>query len=134
MSEEIAVMNKNGWLDLTGTGAAWLCALHCLLLPLAVGVLPLVGLSFLLDEISERIIIGLSAIIGGLSLIPAYKNNHRQLKPLIFFAVGIGLIVLTHLLFEENRSAETIFIIIGAILITFAHLINRRICLEAQKS
>jgi hypothetical protein len=50
--------NISSWLDATGATASWLCAVHCIVLPFAVSLLPIVGLSFLLDEKTERIFIG----------------------------------------------------------------------------
>jgi predicted membrane channel-forming protein YqfA (hemolysin III family) len=47
----------------------------------------------------------------------------------VFLAIGgIGLIVLTHLLFEENLTLKFTFLLTGAILISAAHFINRRLC------
>jgi hypothetical protein len=99
-----------------------------LALPMLVGVLPLVGLSFLLSESTERIFIGISALIAAASLLPAYFRQHGKLRSIFFAAAGIGLIVSTHLLFEDNLPAKFTFLIAGAALLTTAHLLNRRLC------
>ncbi len=117
-------------LDKAGVAASWVCAVHCLALPFLVGVLPLVGLSFLLEEATERVFIGISVIIAVLGLLPAYFREHGKLRSIFLAAAGIGLITLTHFLFEENLTAKIVFLIAGAGLISAAHLLNRRLCRE----
>ncbi len=119
-----------GWLDSAGMAASWLCALHCLALPFAVSILPLLGLSFLLSETTERVFIGISILIAGLSLMPAYFRQHRRISSLVLFTGGIGLIIFSHLLLEESFVFKAIFLITGGAVITTAHLVNRRLCRE----
>lgn len=107
-----------GLLDKAGITASWLCAVHCLALPFLIGVLPFVGLSFLLDETTERIFIGISVVLAAFSLLPAYFREHGKLRSIFLAAAGIGLIVLTHFLFEENLTAKIVFLIAGALLVS----------------
>lgn len=116
------------WLDRIGTTASWICAVHCLVLPLFVVSLPVIGLGFLLEEATERIFILFSSVIAALSLIPAYFWEHRKIQPIFLASSGISLIVLTHLLFEDNWLLKFIFLVFGALLLTTAHLLNRRFC------
>lgn len=116
------------WLDRCGVTAAWLCAAHCLALPLFMSLAPFVSLSFLLDETTEQMLFGLSALIAVLSLLPSYIRNHRRLHSIFLAVSGIGLINLTHLLFEEKWALKILFLITGAGLLTAAHLFNRRLC------
>lgn len=122
--------SSSAWLDATGMAAAWLCAIHCLALPFAVSILPLVGLSFLVSETTERVFIGISIFIAGLSLMPAYFRKHRRLRALVLFTGGIGLIIFSHLLFEDSLVFKAIFLITGGAVITTAHVVNRRLCRE----
>ncbi len=120
--------DERGWLDLTGTAVSWICLMHCVALPFFISLLPLVGLSFLLDEKMEWAIIGLSLAVAAFSLLPAYFRRHRQARALILFVSGIGLITATHLFLEENPSLRIPFLLAGAGLMTAAHLVNRRLC------
>jgi predicted membrane channel-forming protein YqfA (hemolysin III family) len=120
------------WLDGAGVAASWLCAAHCLALPLFIGILPLVGLSFLLDEAAERVFIGISIGLAVVSLLPAYFREHKKAQAIFLAIAGIGLIVLTHFLFEENLTLKIIFLIGGAILISAGHLLNRRLCRDCK--
>lgn len=116
------------WLDALGATISWACAVHCLALPFLISLLPLIGLSFLLDETTERVFIGISVVLAVLSLLPAYFREHGKLRSIFLAAAGIGLIVLTHLLFEDDLIFKLIFLLSGAILISVAHIINRRLC------
>lgn len=123
------MMTKIGkWLDAAGATASWACAVHCLALPFLISLLPLIGLSFLLSETTERVFIGISIILALLSLLPAYFREHGKLRSIFLAAAGIGLIILTHLLFEEDLTLKFIFLLTGAILISAAHFLNRRLC------
>lgn len=116
------------WLDNFGSAAAWTCAAHCLAAPFLIAAVPVAGLGFLLDETTESALLGVSVIIAVLSLVPAYFRQHGKLRSILLAAAGIGLIILTHLLFEENFAFELAFLATGASLLTAAHLINRRLC------
>ena len=62
------------------------------------------------------------------SLLPAYVRQHRKLHSIVLATLGLALIVLTHLQFEDNLAAKAAFLITGAILVSIAHLLNRRLC------
>lgn len=124
--------DSSAWLDTVGMAASWLCTIHCLALPLAISILPLIGLSFLLSETTERAFIGISILIAGLSLMPAYFRQHGNIRALLFFTSGISLIITSHLLFEESILFKAIFLLAGGALITTAHFVNRRLCRECN--
>lgn len=116
------------WLDHFGVLASWVCAVHCLFMPFLVGIVPLLGLSFILSETTERFLIGVSLIIALLSLLPAYFRRHGKMRSIFLATAGLSLIILTHLLFEDNLLAKAFFLLTGAALISSAHLLNRYLC------
>jgi hypothetical protein len=124
-SETITEGNR---LDRIGAAASLACAVHCAVTPLIVGLLPLVGLSFLASEQAEWSLVGLSLCVGIWSLLPSYARKHRHWRPLLIFASGAGLIIAVRLLAEEGSSLEAPAMVAGALLIACAHLINRRLC------
>jgi hypothetical protein len=124
-SEATAAGNR---LDRIGAAASLACAAHCVAMPLLIGLLPLVGLSFLAEEQAEWALAGLSIGVGSLSLIPSYTRKHRQWRPLLLFAFGAGLIIAVRLLAEDGSLLEMPAQAIGALLIACAHMINRRLC------
>jgi MerC mercury resistance protein len=121
-------MIEGGRLDRLGAAASLVCAVHCAAMPLLVGLLPFVGLSFLVKEQTEWALIGLSLGIGSLSLPPSYARKHRQWRPLLLFAFGAILILAVRLSEEEGSRLETPAMVIGALSIACAHLVNRRLC------
>jgi MerC mercury resistance protein len=103
-------------------------AAHCAAMPLLVGLAPPVGMGFLASEQTEWVLIGLSLDIGSLSLLPSYARKHRQWRPLLLFAFGASLIIAVKLLAEEGSHVEAPAMTLGALLIAFAHMVNRRLC------
>ncbi len=120
------------WLDNFGAAAAWACAAHCFALPFLLAVLPVAGLGFLLEETTERAFIAVSVIIAVMSLLPTYLREHRKLRSILLAASGIGLIILTHLYFEDDFYLKAVFLIAGACFLTAAHLLNRRLCRDCS--
>jgi hypothetical protein len=121
-------LNASDWLDKTGAGLSWLCAAHCLAMPFLVSFLPLLGISFLANAGVEYAFIGFSVAIALISLLPAYFKQHRRIRTLLLFISGICFIVFADILFEESFFGKIIFVSVGAICITAAHFINRRLC------
>ncbi|MDQ3011039.1 MAG: MerC domain-containing protein [Acidobacteriota bacterium] len=115
------------YLDRVGVAASLLCAVHCALMPLLLGFLPLFGLKFLADETTEWMFFASAFIIGALSLLPSYARRHSRIGPLLFFTIGVGIILVARLTFGESRF-EMPAAVAGASLIATAHLINHRLC------
>jgi hypothetical protein len=115
-------------LDRLGAAASLACAAHCAAVPLLVGLPPLVGQSFLASEHTEWALVALSLGIGSLSLPPSYARKHRRWRPLLLFVFGAGLIIAVWLLAEEGSRLEAPTVVIGALLIACAHLVNRQLC------
>jgi MerC mercury resistance protein len=124
-SEAMTAENR---LDRLGAVASLACATHCAAMPLLIGLLPLIGLGFLANEHTEWALVGFSLGVGSLSLIPSYARKHRQWRPLLLFAFGAGLIIAVRLLAEDGSRLEAPAMTLGALLIAFAHMINRRLC------
>jgi hypothetical protein len=126
LSESETMIERNR-LDRLGAAASLACAAHCAAMPLLAGLAPLVELGFLASEQTEWALAGLSLGIGSLSLPPSYARKHRQWRPLLLFAFGASMIVV-RLLMEEGSRLEAPTMALGALLITCAHLVNRRLC------
>lgn len=120
-------------LDKSGIAFSWICVVHCLALPFLAALLPLIGLSFLVNETAEYVFIGSSILIAVLSLIPAYFKEHGKMRTILLFAVGISLIFFADNLFEENFVGKILFVSAGATLITLSHIFNQRLCSQCRK-
>lgn len=112
-------------LDRIGMTATSLCALHCLLLPILLPALPLLGLSFLADHTWEHVFLIFTAILGSVALFSGFKRYHRKLYPFYLLFIGIGIYWVKH---DFSEALEIYFIIVGASLIVAAHFVNLRLC------
>lgn len=121
--------SKDKLLDRVGIWTSSLCALHCLLLPILIPLVPLVAGTFFAEAWFERTILSLSMIIGFWALLSGYQRYHRRLYPLFSLLLG-GLIYWNKDMFGE--AFEPITITIGAMLIVASHVINLRLCQSSK--
>lgn len=112
-------------LDKLGITATSLCALHCILLPILLPALPLLGLSFLADHAWEHVFLLITAVMGTIALLSGFKRYHRRLYPLYLLFLGVIIYWVKH---DFSESLQPVFIITGATLIVAAHIINLKLC------
>ena len=112
-------------LDKIGITATSLCALHCILLPILLPMLPLLGLSFLADHAWEHVFLLMTAALGTIALFSGFKRYHKRLYPFYLLYLGISLYCIKH---DYSPEYEMYFIIVGASLIIAAHFINIKLC------
>lgn len=117
-------------LDRIGITATSLCALHCILLPILLPALPLLGLSFLADHAWEHVFLIITAILGAYALFSGFKRYHRKIYPFYLLAIGVIVYWIKH---DFATDIQPYFIVIGASFIVAAHLINLRLCNNCKK-
>lgn len=110
-------------LDKTGMWVTTLCALHCLLLPVILPMLSLIGLSFIGEELLERVILGTSIVLGLVALISGIRQ-HARVYPLVLLIAG-GFIYWHK--DSLGEMGEPVIILLGASLIIAAHWVNLRL-------
>lgn len=118
-------MIKHSMLDKVGAGASFLCAIHCSILPVAVSLLPIIGLSWLADENIERCFLAISAFLGIFSLCWGF-SVHRKMHALAVLATGIGLMAVGHI--AEDTTWGVVVAVAGGLSIATSHLINHKLC------
>ncbi|WP_099035676.1 MerC domain-containing protein [Lacimicrobium alkaliphilum] len=126
----MSVNSSNNLLDRMGIWASSLCALHCLLLPILIPLIPYIGASFVAQDWFERSILTTSMIIGFWALLSGFYRYHRQIYPLYSLVLG-GLIYWNKDMFGE--AYEPFTIAVGALLIIAAHIINFKLCRSCQQ-
>ena len=126
-------LSASGFWDKTGAIVSWLCALHCLAMPLLVSSLPLVGLGFFAHEGVEFIFIGVSIFVALISILSGFLRIHRNISTLLLFGGGIALMISADGIFEESAAGKMIFVVTGALLISAAHFFNRYLCRKCLK-
>ena len=99
MDEKVFAAAPHSWFDTFGTTVSIACAIQCSIFPLLVGVLPLIGLGFLLSDGIERFFLATSAVL----------------------AIGAGR------LWVSDRY-EIPLVVSGALVLAVGHFLNRRLC------
>lgn len=113
------------WIDSLGSVGAMLCAVHCALLPLALALLPVIGLGFFASTAFEQGFVLFATALAIASLWHGYRG-HRAYHA---FAVLVpGLIALwTGILvpgLHHARVPHAVAMSIGGTLVAVAHLVN----------
>lgn len=116
-----ATASKN--LDKAGIWVTTLCAIHCLLLPVILPLLAMAGLAFIGEDLLENTILGLSVVIGLLSLISGARK-HGQWHLLSLLLLGAFIYSQRDIL---GHWGEPVIILFGAGLIIYAHVSNLRL-------
>jgi hypothetical protein len=119
---------RDGALDRAGAAVSLACAIHCALMPIALGLLAVLGAQWVASSVFEWSIVGLSATLGLFSLVPSYRRRHREPRCLWFFLSGLVLILIARLLLSSNTKFELPAVVCGGVLISVAHIVNRRLC------
>ena len=115
-------------IDSLGASAAILCALHCMLLPLFITVLPLAGLGILGDHSVEAAFLIGTVILATLSLCWGTRvHGNRGL--LIYLAIAVLCFVGAHGL-TQGELGHAALMTIGGLLMSYGHILNRRLCKE----
>jgi phosphoglycerol transferase MdoB-like AlkP superfamily enzyme len=117
-------------LDRLGITATSLCAIHCILLPLLLPALPLLGLSFLADHQWEHVFLIFTALLGTFALFSGFKRYHRKLYPFYLLFLGVVIYWIKH---DFSADLEPYFIFFGASLIIAAHWINLKLCSQCRQ-
>ena len=121
---------KPGWLDRLGAGLGIACAIHCLAMPLLVGVLPLLGLAFVAEERFEWAVVGTVSILALASALWGYQK-HRALRVIMSFVGALGILVLG-LWLESSTDWGRVVVVLGGIGVAGAHLLSARLCRRCE--
>ena len=113
---------KNISIDIIASTSSFLCALHCLCVPVILSFSSLNSLRFLDNQYLEWsfIILGLFFVIS--SLWPSYNKKHHKIKPLLFAILGFVFILIGKLDFTETW--EILNTVIGSSFVCSAHYLN----------
>lgn len=110
--------------DALGIATSLACAIHCAILPLVLGSLPILGINIIDNTLFEWFMIFLAFSIGVYSLWHGYRKHHHRYTPLIIFSCGIILLIAKQIWHERQFW----FLFFAVALIVIAHLSNYKAC------
>jgi hypothetical protein len=108
------------WGDRLAIGAALLCLVHCLALPVALALLP--ALSSVL-EIPETFHLGMLIFAVPVSAFTLLRTVQREHRTTLLLLGGAGLVLMIGALLFP--SAETALTVGGSMFVVLAHVLNR---------
>lgn len=103
--------------------ASVICAIHCLASPLILGAVPVLNLS---DRV-ELAMIAISVGVGVFSVVVGFREHHRR-SVIVVFAIALAFIGASRLV----DRFETPILVIGAVIMAVAQLMNLRFEREAD--
>ena len=116
------VKSEMFWPDRFAAGLGLLCAIHCLSMPLLIGILPLLGLSWLASETAEvwvSMVLLSTALVG---MIWGLKR-HGDLRVVAVFIVSMILLGAGQILHSILPTAHYLTVL-GSIVVAGAHVFN----------
>jgi hypothetical protein len=120
---------KINW-DVMGIATSVACAIHCALLPVMVGSLPMFGINIIHNPFFEWSMIGLAFVVGSYSLFHGYVKHHRSISPVFIFTAGFVFLVLK----QFFHPIENWLLVPAVLLIISAHYYNYRLCHQSKCS
>ena len=112
-------------LDRVGMTGSLLCALHCAALPIALLVLPSVGLALAFNDPIEWTFVGIATVVGALSLVRGFRL-HRVALPLLLLVPGLVLLWggIGWAPLHHARIPHALAMALGGTLVAVAHYAN----------
>lgn len=110
--------------DRLGAFLGLACAIHCIAMPLLLGVLPALGLSFLADHAFDLVIVGLATIFAVFAARSGLRT-HGDRRIVVGFAAAVLLLALGHLVGEESLVGR-IPSVLGGLTLATVHFLNLR--------
>jgi len=118
-------------LDKVAISFSAICALHCILLPVALIFLPALSTTFLGSEDFHKALLYFVVPSSTIALFLGCKM-HGKNHVYVYGAVGIGALLIAsffgHDLFGE--SGEKLLTLLGAGIISLGHIKNQKLCAE----
>ena len=112
-------------IDKVGACLSLACAMHCILMPFVLTLLPLLGLGLLAHSKFEIGMFIATVTLASASLCWG-TTKHKESRILLFVVAAVVLFYLAG--FSAHDRQESIYVAIGGICLAAGHIINRRLC------
>ena len=111
--------------DRFGAALGFLCAIHCVTVPLLMGVLPSLGLEFLADGAVDLVIVAIATVFAATAAVLGYRQ-HGERRVVAGFAGAVALLIAAQFFGEENIAGRVVSIA-GGLTLAVTHLVNMRL-------
>jgi drug/metabolite transporter (DMT)-like permease len=120
-------------IDRIGAVASAVCAVHCVLTGIALGLLSYVGLGFMGSPIADAIFLGIAVVIAVIAIVHGVRR-HNSYKPAMVFSIGLVMVVLGHFVLHRHSQAgvhqadilSSLFSVSGGMCFVLFHVMNLR--------
>lgn len=125
MSEPNTALRKA---DRVGFAASLLCAVHCALLPLAIALLPTLGLGAGGWVDLDQAFVVFATLLGGTTLALGYRR-HRAFRAWALLVPGLALVWAGSFtsLHDSHGTLHAVVMTLGGLALAGAHLLNLRL-------
>jgi hypothetical protein len=125
-----AVQERIHW-DKLGAYASAICAVHCLLTGLALGLLSVAGLKFLASTGAEAAFVLMAFTLGVIAVWHGVRR-HRSWIPAAIFIGGLLFILVSHFGFGHTHDGRhhpmsTLLSVLGGLALVGFHVTNHRL-------
>ena len=129
----MATRSPTDIIDRVGATASTACAIHCMITPFVLGLLPLLGMGFLAAPWFENTAVVGAISLAVVSLLHGYLH-HRQFHALWLLMIGAALLLCGRFVIgDDHRWIESTLVVLGGLALAGAHLINRRLCKTCER-
>ena len=128
MYQPMSIPLRRLLLDRFGAYGSLVCAAHCALLPVAIALLPSLGLASLAGDMFELGFVVFATLLGLFSVVWGYRR-HRAVRALGLLIPGLVLLW-SGILFRplhESLVWHALAMTLGGTLVALAHLANLRL-------
>lgn len=113
--------------DRIGFAASFLCAMHCALLPIALALLPSLGLGAGGWIDIDQAFVVFATLLAATTLTLGYRR-HRAFKAWALLVPGLVLVWIgTFTPLHVHGTAHALLMVLGGLLLAGAHLLNLRL-------
>ena len=118
--------------DRVGVAAASVCAVHCALLPVAIGLAPTLGLTFGGWVDFDQAFVVFASLLAATTLALGYRR-HRAFRAWLLLVPALALVWLGSVTsLHDHTLGHLVVMVVGGLLLAAAHVANLRLSHAAK--
>lgn len=118
--------------DRVGVATASVCAVHCALLPVAIGLAPTLGLTFGGWVDFDQAFVVFASLLAATTLALGYRR-HRAYRAWALLVPALALVWLgSFTALHDHTLGHLVVMVVGGLLLAAAHLMNLRLTHAAK--